>query len=396
MLVRFEVENFHSVRERVSFDLLVGKTTPDNSDRFLELPSTGGMRVPKVAVIYGPNASGKSTMLRVLTFFDDFIARSFHQEVDSGILSSSFLTKDCMEGLTRFKFEFAGKFADGLPETLFVYDLALQNVGGEARNVASERLRYYVNGRPRTLFSRILNKVKFYPAFDLPKALLDVAFRQDVSVVSTLSQYNHDVSIQLASGLSKAFANLYLHKNTTDDELLRHTANRYARIPGLIGLLNDNIQRADLGIERIELEKVNDGWIFVFHHHGLDKHSVGYMESQGTKGFIRLFIHIQLALISGGIAIIDELDGDLHSLIVPEIISWFHSPIKNPFGAQLIATAHDPSIMNCLEKEEIFFTEKDSSGATSVFSLQDINVRRGADFSSKYLLGAFGAIPRVG
>lgn len=396
MLVRLELENFHSVSERASFDLRIGKTTPENTDRFLAVPSTASVRVPKVAMIYGPNASGKSTILRALTFFNDLISRSFQYEIDESLPFRCFQRKDFKTKSSKFRYEFAGKLADKLPDSLFVYDLEVRNEDDGVSYIVAEKLRYYAGSRSKNLFQRYANEVKYYPSFDVPKALNAVEFRRNASVLSTLVQYNHKMSIDLVESLSDIFANLFYHRQSSNDDDLRITAKRYSDLPGLIDVLSENIRRVDLGISQVTLHRIDDSWTFLFEHKGLDFNSAGYMESQGTKSFIRLFVHLQMALSIGGIAVIDELDGDLHPLIVPEIIDWFHSPTLNPLGAQLIATVHNASIMNHLEKEEVFFTEKDDAGSTSIFSLQDVDVRRGADFASKYLLGVFGAVPRVG
>jgi uncharacterized protein len=50
-----------------------------------------------------------------------------------------------------------------------------------------------------------------------------------------------------------------------------------------------------------------------------------------------------------------------------------------------------------LIKEEVFFTEKASDGATSLVALQDIKgVRRESNIYSKYLAGLYGGVPRPG
>ena len=55
----------------------------------------------------------------------------------------------------------------------------------------------------------------------------------------------------------------------------------------------------------------------------------------------------------------------MHPLLMPEIFRWFSDTTRNPLGAQLFFTAHNPALLDELEKEQIFLTEKERSGANS-------------------------------
>jgi predicted ATPase len=84
-------------------------------------------------------------------------------------------------------------------------------------------------------------------------------------------------------------------------------------------------------------------------------------------------------------------------MLLPEILRWFHDPAENPHNAQLWFSGHSASLLEELQKEEIFFTEKDQQGRTSVYGLKDIeSVRRSDNFYQKYLGGVYGAVPRIG
>ena len=57
-------------------------------------------------------------------------------------------------------------------------------------------------------------------------------------------------------------------------------------------------------------------------------------------------------------AVIDELDTDIHPLLIPELFRWFYDTERNPKGAQLLFTAHNPAILDELEKEQVLFFRK--------------------------------------
>lgn len=120
-------------------------------------------------------------------------------------------------------------------------------------------------------------------------------------------------------------------------------------------------------------------------------------EYAGTQRFIQTFPLFQVALDVGGIAIIDEFDTEIHPLLIPELFRWFYSPGRNLKNAQLIFTAHNTAILDELEKEQVYFTEKSFGRPTRIFCAGDIQgLRRQPSLMKKYLSGELGAVPRVG
>jgi hypothetical protein len=69
-----------------------------------------------------------------------------------------------------------------------------------------------------------------------------------------------------------------------------------------------------------------------------------------------------------------------------------------PHGAQLIFTSHDTSLLNHLNRDEVWFTEKSGLGATRLGALAEFageRVRKSKNLESAYLHGRFGALPEV-
>ena len=83
------------------------------------------------------------------------------------------------------------------------------------------------------------------------------------------------------------------------------------------------------------------------------------------------------------------------------LVELFKDPGSNRTGAQLVFTTHDTSLLDnsptqVLEAGEVWLCEKNSGGACELFSLADFtSTRRGTNKQRRYLIGAFGAIPRV-
>jgi len=121
-------------------------------------------------------------------------------------------------------------------------------------------------------------------------------------------------------------------------------------------------------------------------------------ESAGTRTWYELIGPILTALKAGSLLLFDELDASLHPTLSMQLIRLFHDPATNPLGAQLIFTSHDTSLLNHLNRDEIWLTEKTAEGATRLGALAEFageRVRKSQNLEKAYLHGRFGALPDV-
>ena len=158
------------------------------------------------------------------------------------------------------------------------------------------------------------------------------------------------------------------------------------------------IQRNDLAIQNMRIVGNGKGEEEVlFDHYGLDAPVPLFGESGGTKRMFYLLPQIYTALNTGAVAVIDEIDGDLHVDIVREIIHRFQSRETNPYNAQLFVTSHNVGLLDDLEKEELFIVEKGENGGTHVHGAQDVQgLRRDTRLYPKYRAGVLGGLPNIG
>ncbi|RYD28553.1 MAG: ATP-binding protein, partial [Verrucomicrobiaceae bacterium] len=122
-------------------------------------------------------------------------------------------------------------------------------------------------------------------------------------------------------------------------------------------------------------------------------------ESDGTRKFIALSGPVSHTLQNGSILVLDELESSLHPKLTQAIVDLFHSPL-NDKNAQLICATHDVTLLDPdrFRRDQIWFCEKDAQGATDLYSLADFDsnqVRPDSKFSRQYLLGLFGAVPKL-
>jgi AAA15 family ATPase/GTPase len=121
-------------------------------------------------------------------------------------------------------------------------------------------------------------------------------------------------------------------------------------------------------------------------------------ESGGTQKFLNMAGPLLDTIETGSILVIDELDARLHPLLTRIIVGLFNSSANNK-NAQLIFATHDTNLLNNnrFRRDQIWFTEKDQYGVSTLYSLIELQgVRKEASFGKDYILGKYGAIPFIG
>ena len=258
-----------------------------------------------------------------------------------------------------------------------------------------EALSYYPLGKRRNLFERIGNQVKSGTDFRLSRR--DPVRRKispNASVLSVLAKFNHEFSVAAFNTLAGIQPNVSsLDKiDFTPESMTQY----YVTNTNVFSRLNNEIRKIDLGIKDVVLEQTPQGVEPRFHHMGHDRRLGLALESHGTRRFYAIFPLINYALESGGVAVLDELDNDIHPLLLPELVRWFQNPKTNPNNAQIIMSCHNATLLEHLVKEEVYFTEKDRTGCTHIYGLKDVKgVRRDTNIYAKYLAGVFGAVPHI-
>ena len=119
------------------------------------------------------------------------------------------------------------------------------------------------------------------------------------------------------------------------------------------------------------------------------------LESSGTKRLFLVLRRFFPVLTDGGVAVIDEMESDMHPHLIPTLLDLFADPELNPKKAQLLFTCHHVEILNRLDKEQIVLVEKDADCVSRAKRLSDIpGVRREENFFSRYNAGHYGAVPQ--
>ncbi|WP_158843069.1 AAA family ATPase [Saccharothrix deserti] len=124
-------------------------------------------------------------------------------------------------------------------------------------------------------------------------------------------------------------------------------------------------------------------------------------ESAGTRSWLGLLPAVLLVLREGGVLVIDEIDASLHSLLSARLVALFNDPETNVADGQLIFTTHDATLLHppladeVLDRDEVWFVEKDQKGASTLHPLSDFKPRREDNLERRYLAGQYGGVPHV-
>ena len=402
MLHWIKVSNFRSIRDEVTLNFRVPRTSPERP--WLRRPtSASDLRVPTVIALIGPNGSGKSACLRALTETIRFAAQSYGY--DPGPIGSfvAFASEETLRKPTRVEVEFDAPWLLSEPNEanrVFRYTLELPRRMPDfsVYAVGYEALHDFPRGRPRRLLERRMDR-PVYVAKDMAIRPSDdrlASIPVNASVLSTLSRMGVEPFSAMVGGLERVRTNV-----TAIDpiRLADDTVTDYYRgNPEARKRLSEKLGRFDLGIENMDVEQRGNGkWSLVFSHSGLAATIPFVGESAGTRHIVHVFPDLDFALETGGLAVMDALDNDLHADLVDEILGWFRREDTNPGNAQLICSLHSLSVLDDLEKEEVFIVEKDEEGVTQTYGVRDVQgVRRSGDLRKLYRSGALGGLPSFG
>lgn len=399
MIHKITIENFYCIADRQELAFAIPANAPDLSC-FKISRSDEDIRLPSVIGFFGPNASGKSTILRAVVSAAMFACHSFSWNKDDiNFFFQPYRQKKWWGKPTKIIIEFDSHIDVNAPSALFRYEIDITHRENDFSNkaVSYEALSYAPKGKFRCLFDRNGQAFRFGQEFGIiskndPRK---DSIRPNASVLSTLAKFNHPPSSLLLQLISQLQTNMsgFGKLQATEHEIAFAYAHHKSRLDGL----NRELRRFDVGLESMTIEQGNNGLFAKFRHTGLDEFIFFAEESRGTQRFIEFFWRLHDALDNGSVAIIDELDTDLHPLLLPELFRWFGDAERNPRGAQLIFSAHNPALLDDLEKEQVFFTEKPSGKPSRVYGARDIKgLRREPSLMKKYLAGELGAVPHIG
>jgi predicted ATPase len=407
VLIRFEVSNFRSIQGPVELSMVAVDSARAEARQVRNL----GESLLHVAAIFGPNASGKSNIIAALTWVRDAVQSSL-RTWDDGIPIEPFAFGGGPEQPSEFTVE---SIIDGVR---FEYVLEL-----DRRAVSYEGLFHYPEKKRRRIFEREGRELKLQRGlgnlsgtrelltdrtlalsaarrFDEP---LVTHFANDLLRLQTLGLTSQDRRRPMAD--RRLTMSLFEQETDRGQQALFDFEDVLGASQADRGQALALLRLADLGIDDVivdepetPIDRTRRGRRLRLTHRTADG-SVPLdfaAESAGTQTWFRLIGPVLAALKEGSVLLFDELDASLHPTLSGQLIRLFQDPATNPHDAQLIFTTHDTSLLNHLNRDEVWLTEKAEDGSTRLGALAEFageRVRTSVKLEKAYLHGRFGALP---
>ncbi|MFD8112393.1 AAA family ATPase [Streptomyces microflavus] len=399
MLLRFRVANVRSLRDEQELSFVASDASEREQAAAREFTLSDGTLLPvhTVVGVFGANASGKSNVIAALKNMKHAVMRSYADWTSYDGIPRDEFALDPKAAAETSLYEADFVLGDGVRWT-YGFELG-------ARRIETEWLYAYPKGRRQVWFDRDAAREK---AFDFPgdrlhdRARLARTTRQDALLLTRAANDGHE---QLTPVFDWFKNNLWdVTPETERTQREDYTAVNLLRNEDFRRRAEELLRVADLGIAEVEVEQTSSGRpvVRLVHTGGGERTALDWSaESWGTRSWFALIGPLLLALDSGAVLLIDELDASLHPRFAAEVIRLFQAPWVNAKGAQLIFTGHDPSLLRTpgggrlLEPGQLWLTEKDERGATELSSVADWEPTDEEDLMASYLAGSFGAVPKV-
>jgi predicted ATP-dependent endonuclease of OLD family len=394
MLHSYRFSNHYSFREPTEVSFVLDGKAPDNNLSFV---SPLGYRLSKTLAVFGANGSGKTNLLKPLAFLSWFLRESFRAPASAPIPIHRHF------------------FADDQAAEFDVVFEALDAVWRYELKVTPERVLHEALYKKTARFSYVFTR-------EWREAEQDYAIRQQgfgfnpvearrvggkVSLVSAALQYQVELAQKLMDS-QPLQTNVYaLGRAFMGHDHVLDAAQRYGSDQSMTLRMSELLHAWDLGLSSVELRKQKlrdsqnqeqDAFLpWGIHSAQGKKAELPFaLESSGTQSAFVLLSRLLPILHSGGVAVIDELDNDLHPEMLTPVLDLFFSPHTNPENAQLIFTCHASPILNQFDKGQIMLVEKDEDCESHAYRLDSVKgVRADDNYYAKYMAGAYGAVPRV-
>ena len=390
MILDFRFGNFRSFKSENHLSTLLPRR------RMLK---TDANRILPMIAVFGANASGKSNLFRALGWMRNFVLKSGKNNSTDKIPVDPFVYDRQMRSSPC---EFDIRIATAGRIYRYGFSVSESAVEGEwlfsaTALDAEERLVFRRNGR------EIQNGLVFkrYARSLLANSLL----------LSRLDQDNRPAARRIMAW----FENLVGLEGVDTDGLYPYSASKFA-VPdrqvhsSVLGFL----RRADPTIidTTVRTEEVGNVNLYaprrsisrtVILRRSQDSETTlvgtdfSSRESAGTRKMFMLAGPVTDVLGRGGVLAIDELEAELHPLLIDYIIDLFRNRTTNPKRVQLIFTTHDVGLIDRLKlrAEQILICQKRFNGESEIYPLSDFpkKDRDPGAIVARYLRGNYGGIP---
>jgi AAA15 family ATPase/GTPase len=400
MLIEFSISNYRSFRDKQTFSMIAAPKLKKGNNVFN--PNIKGEKLPnllKAAAIYGPNASGKSNLIKAFEIVSNMAKRQPSAQPTLLPVAPFRFDSALADQPTRIELHFI------YAEQRYEFELALTQ-----QRIIEERLVAYPNGKETLLYERKHSSSGDEYTFgtqlegekDLHELWKKATNPQMLFIAQAVANSSEDLN-QLRNPLKwlrEGFMSV-----SGNMEKLADSSQKLAENTSNAEELSIFLQELDVPVTNIHIEKKESNAVLKIRTVLTHKSSLGeskfyfYEESEGTKNLIGFWLPWTLHRMSSihkdnDILAVDELDSSLHPEIVIALVA---KHLKSETLTQLIFTTHDTHLMDAklLRRDQFWLTERDENGATQLRSIHDFEGREGEDLEKRYYEGRYRGLPFV-
>lgn len=420
MLLKFKFKNYKSFVEETTFSMMPApKQTGLDYSVLKEKAGTKNHKALCSAVIYGPNAAGKTNIIAAMETLKAIVSRGNILNSDS--IFSSNAASTVLELIPNSSVENdPTKFSISFIENnlLIKYDLSIDLGSFLEVDYKRKILEESLTINEKNVYKR--NEVEL--EISLPSCIKSFLNKGIKNISSTTEEIARNSLSETELFLTNGFKTIFAQDLVS--LILNWFANKFIVIyrSDTLRIMNNFAKPTEnsvytektLNEAAIAFGINSNGLKYVYNNENkepllcsvFDDKNINLpaelYESYGTLRFISEFPLVIKALLNGCTLVMDEFDASIHPMALMNVISIFHNDNINKNNAQLIFNTHNPIFLDSslFRRDEIKFVERDEkTNYSHHYSLSDFKtadgIRKGEDYMSKYFLSRYGAIKDV-
>lgn len=424
MIAEFTIENFFSIKsiQKLSFEPTLDTFMSDE----YSFEVKAGVRLLKIGIIYGANASGKTNILNAIEFFRMLVLRMPKDRNEKTGVVPFLLNETSRNELTKMSMTFY------VNQSKYILSFELDQA-----HICSEKLIVYDSIRPTKLYSRSYDAstdsttIEFGINLNLTKKSQDIISGNTInnsSVIAAFGKSNVEktklndvydyfskvVKDALTPGMLlsgyvknhldkdengnlKRFILSFLKASDFNIEDVALHEEEELITPELEQLIQSAPIDDDAKSEMLKKGKLTNTELVFTHNAGDNLYSLSEeYESNGTIRFLGMAVILNLLLKEKKFISIDEVETSIHYELLAYFIKVFLANSNQP--SQILLTTHDINLLNedFIRRDTIWFADKNALGETEIVRLSSLGLHKNLSPYNAYRQGKLVKLPFLG